>query len=673
MLRCSLSLPRPAHGIVVRPAPATGAAADASASASAEASAAGHTANASIAIRGSVQALVLLGVQSCQFRLLEGGSNGEPYAIGAALPLVDRAAPAAAPGGQQLPYDPRNARCPVYDPATDCVYFAEGTAIMRLDGGNGVSLVAGSREVWGSDDGVGADARFWDIRSLTVDGTGSLFVAEPRCIRKVALRPAPSVGSNPAGGWDGKAISRADNGGGSSCTAEASADCAVTTLPNSAPKEKTWVAVAYDASAGELLAATDRAICCLQLPPSPPCASSGEKGGGPTRSRTISTSSVTSISASTAAAGGDSVVPEPLLVAGDWSMWAQLDGNGAAARFHTVYGLLPVSHRRVFVLDNDSVRVMGPQRCVRTLANRVLPAYPHGAPYMAVLPGGCLAVCGSDTDHKLHLIGGGITPIGGPLLAGQVGSPAGARLGKLLALPQPLPWKGGEADPTDNVSSSSSSSSSSRGNFSTSSSDSSWCRNGSGIASRGRDGIGGNAAAAAATAAAAIVAVRVGPRTFLAHRSLLSLRSDYFKHLLAPDSGFAEGAATHGTPFAETELPGADPDAFELLLEHMYTGTLSVPSALLRPTAELAGQLLMPGVCSQLKQQLLEESSAASVVGDLLWAEKHSLTDLLEDLKAFFVRNRREVAEAAPGAVAELAESSPGLAAQLILQLSSAL
>ena len=93
----------------------------------------------------------------------------------------------------------------------------------------------------------------------------------------------------------------------------------------------------------------------------------------------------------------------------------------------------------------------------------------------------------------------------------------------------------------------------------------------------------------------------MGELQLAAHRAVLSDRSEYFKQLL--QGGFAEAREGAG----EVALPEADPDAFAALLCYMYTGELVVPEPLLRPTAELAGRLLMPAACGLLQGRLLAE------------------------------------------------------------------
>ncbi|KXZ45695.1 hypothetical protein GPECTOR_51g680 [Gonium pectorale] len=351
----------------------------------------------------------------------------------------------------------------------------------------------------------------------------------------------------------------------------------------------------------------------------------------------------------------------PELLAGDWWAAGQADGRGGAVRFAAIAGLAAGAGGRIYIADDGSLRRLdssvgtvltllggGSQRTWRT-------------PHLALLPSGCLAACGHARDPALHLLGGGFLPppLSPPSLVG------GWRRWQRQRQEQAAELEDGGT-----------------------------CCDvcGAGVGSRGdrrheaavaaaerlceqlQAPQGGDDHTGSGGAAAAVVTVRVGPRAFLAHRSLLALCSDYFKHLLAPDSGFAEAAAAHGSHYAQTELLDADPRAFGLLLSYMYTGTLAVPEELLRPTLELAGRLLMPDVCATLRPRLLAAGcgSPGTVAADLVWAEQHSLSDLVPELVRRFVRHRREAVAANPEAVRQLAEGSPALAAELLLAFGAA-
>ncbi|GFR53129.1 hypothetical protein Agub_g15845 [Astrephomene gubernaculifera] len=158
----------------------------------------------------------------------------------------------------------------------------------------------------------------------------------------------------------------------------------------------------------------------------------------------------------------------------------------------------------------------------------------------------------------------------------------------------------------------------------------------------------------------ATVTLRVGGRSFVAHRSLLAARSDYFRQLLA--GGFAEDGAE------EVELRDADPWVFGALLDFMYFGRLEVPDDLLRPTAELAGRLLMPAALQLLQSRLLAAATPATVVAELEWAARHNLAELVEGLKQRLLRSKAIVSlRTPPEAVRQLAESCPKVMAELFM------
>ncbi|PNW87221.1 hypothetical protein CHLRE_02g113800v5 [Chlamydomonas reinhardtii] len=104
---------------------------------------------------------------------LEGGGGLSPWRLGPQLRLTDGATRASHLVCDSTP-------CATYCAATGCVYFVEGYAILRLDGANVVTPVAGCSTECDQVDAVGRDARFGCIRAMTADGRGNL--CEP-CIR----------------------------------------------------------------------------------------------------------------------------------------------------------------------------------------------------------------------------------------------------------------------------------------------------------------------------------------------------------------------------------------------------------------------------------------------------------------------------------------------------------
>ncbi|KAG2498179.1 hypothetical protein HYH03_003934 [Edaphochlamys debaryana] len=163
------------------------------------------------------------------------------------------------------------------------------------------------------------------------------------------------------------------------------------------------------------------------------------------------------------------------------------------------------------------------------------------------------------------------------------------------------------------------------------------------------------------------VVVRVGDRAFPVQRAILEAGSEYFARLLAQGGDFADSGE------AEVALTEADPAAFAQLLSYMYgtslaisgatTQLLAMPAELLRPTAELAGRLLMGGAVAALTERLAAAATPASVLSDLAWADAHGMTDLAVRLRAFAVRKRKDLD---PGAVEEFAEGCPQQAAKLL-------
>ncbi|KAG2482620.1 hypothetical protein HYH03_018462 [Edaphochlamys debaryana] len=440
---------------------------------------------------------------------------------------------------------------PAFDPASGCLLFTahHGTAVGRLDGSGRVSRLAGCEESGMRDGGVGA-AAFLCIACLAADGRGGVWVA------------------------DGGRIRRVDT-----CTG------AVTTLTGAEAVAGWWWSVAYDAAAGELLAATGTAVCRVR---GLRAAEGGGEGGG---------------------GGGGGVVE---VLAGSWTEQGSADGSGGAARFRNVTALLPVAGGRLLIADGPDLRCLdaGGSGAVTTLLRGCFPE--RGARQLALLPSGELAA---------------VPVLGRPSTAGHGGpssSPAASRpdafimiitvqgfaprrgpstdrLLGLLAAPVEGP-DGGEMD------------------------------------SGGRSSTATATTAAASAGVSGAVAVRVGGHAFTAHRSVLAAGSDYFARLLAPGGSFADSGA------AEVALPDADPAAFAHLLSYMYGTSMRLPCTpaelldvapeLLRPAAALAGRLLMGGAVSALTERLAAAATPATVLSDLLWADAYGMTELAGRLRA---------------------------------------
>ncbi|KXZ49663.1 hypothetical protein GPECTOR_20g520 [Gonium pectorale] len=301
---------------------------------------------------------------------------------------------------------------------------------------------------------------------------------------------------------------------------------------------------------------------------------------------------------------------------------ARADGCGSDATFDDITGILCDGDGRLYIADGTALREMSsPGYHVHTLvANCVgVSARLCGNAYLAILPSGWLAV---PADSTIKMLGPGFKPL-------PLSKQGASRLGPgLPPLPVPL---------------------SEMAKYLLASPGGGGTEAGGSGSSGGHDGGPG---------ASPVLTIRVGDRAFVAHRALLADRCEFFKRLLARE-GFAESGAD------EMALPEADPDVFGLLLGWVYWGVLEVPDHLLRPTAELAGRLLMPGVCAELQERLLAAVTPATAVGDLLWAERHSMTGLVSELKGFFARRLGEVVAAAPDALDELTRESPALAAEL--------
>ncbi|KAG2493384.1 hypothetical protein HYH03_008516 [Edaphochlamys debaryana] len=440
---------------------------------------------------------------------------------------------------------------PVYDPVTQTVFFrASSTCISKLDASNRVSVVAGSGQ-HGRLDGVGAEALFQCIATLTADGCGGVWVADAARIRRLDTRSGE-----------------------------------VTTLvgaetPNG-PYSFWWRLDFDSTAAGTLRAAINTALC---------------------RVRTE---------------GSDEDRVE--LVAGSWGYAGSCDGRSTAARFDLIRALLPVSGGRLLISDGPDLRCMDAGGAVTTLLRGCFGGL--NARQMALLPSGDLGAILH--DQTVAVVSGGDWAFTVP--------PSTAATDRLLSiLAPPAAEEAGTS-----------------------------CSGGSRTA--------GHTFGSSSTAAACEgVTVRVGDRAFHAHRSVLAAGSEYFARLLAPGGGFEESGAP------EVALPDADPAAFAHLLSYMYSTSLglsgassqllAVPPELLRPTAALAGRLLMGGAVAALTERLAASTTTATVRSDLAWADAHGMTDLAERLRAFAVRKRKVVDHIA---LEEFGERCPPQAAKLL-------
>jgi sugar lactone lactonase YvrE len=86
------------------------------------------------------------------------------------------------------------------------VYIGDFLTIRKLSKNGVLSTLAGSNQVFGDTDGVGASGTFSSIRSMVADNAGNLYVAEAHSVRKVSPGGAVTTlaGSSTGGSSDGK-------------------------------------------------------------------------------------------------------------------------------------------------------------------------------------------------------------------------------------------------------------------------------------------------------------------------------------------------------------------------------------------------------------------------------------------------------------------------------------
>ncbi|KAG2485812.1 hypothetical protein HYH03_015522 [Edaphochlamys debaryana] len=306
--------------------------------------------------------------------------------------------------------------------------------------------------------------------------------------------------------------------------------------------------------------------------------------------------------------GGPDAEAGPELWVGAEDEEGTVDGQGQAARFHSICGMVADASGVLYVLDYGPVQGGKRAGAIRRVASdgtvtTVISGLPQGCREPAILPNGRLAFC-SAHPPSLTVLDLGLKlphprPPPTPKPVGPLPRTLAVDLGALL-----------DGQP-----------------------EGSWD-----------------------------VTIVVGDCRFPAHRLILSARSDYFRHRLTLDT-FADGAA------AELSLPDADPDAFELLLRYIYTGAADIPPALAPAVAVLADRLLLPLLCADAQAAVLSAVTAESVAESLLWAERlgGGFSGLLSSLKAWFLEHFEEVHEAAPGSLERLSAESPKLMVELHL------
>ncbi|PNH02453.1 ARM REPEAT PROTEIN INTERACTING WITH ABF2 [Tetrabaena socialis] len=475
---------------------------------------------------------------------------------------------------------------PVWDPFSSAVYAVEGNAVVRLSSDNTMTVVAGKVEQSGSADGPGRAACFILTAYLTSDGAGSLYVTSGSRIRKLQL----------PGGWAGQEapqlVPQAAAG-----VAPAAALAAVPSDPVGGEARDNRVAAA--AAEDEVVVST------LPLEAAGPIRGLAFDGSGSNNIGTGRGSLLFSTATALYCLPLGDPAAAPSVVVGAQGEPGTADGRGADARFTSAFGIVMDGDGCVYMadwMDNETTSVR------RVTANGVAITIVAGLEGCwgrpAILPNGCLTLCGSRRS-AVHVLGLGLKPPGCHTAPPPIGP-----------LPRTLPGDLGA------------------------------------LLGRQPDGT-------------TDVAIVVGGRTFHVHRALLSARCDYFQQRLG--GSFTDGSAQ------QLDLPDADPEAFEVVLLFVYTGTVNIPVALAAGVAELADRLLLPELCEQAVALVEASVSACTVAGLLLWAEARSpaFAELLSRLKGWYVENHEAVVREAKEEVGLLMARNPQLFLELMLELPS--
>ncbi|GLC35695.1 hypothetical protein PLESTM_000356000 [Pleodorina starrii] len=502
---------------------------------------------------GGQQALVcteqgihpLLGLHGAS--LLDGPSAN--IRLGPPLPLTERA-----PDGRATPYTwsaagDGAARAPRYAIADagavgdgSLCFLSTRDALLRLDSGGCVELVAGQPGCPGRRDGPGGSAQVQSALVMAADGTGGLFFSDGsrESVRRARLAPPPrpAAAAPPPPPPPALALS-------------------VATLPFQIPEWSLVHALSYDYAAGVLYVCTPRMIY-----------------------RAVGVG---------AAAG--TAPPGLHPVAGGEEGGSCVDGAGRAASFGSICDAVVDARGSLYVTDMEGpdgvvVRRVDPAAgwAVRTMPSTSLGDLDRAA-RLAILPGGWLCVY-EWGGNRLWLTQLGLEPsrpqAAPPLAAVAAAPPAPPPAPPaldpcLVGLAEDLsamlsdPWH--TADVTVMVGGSAFPAHSqiliARCEY---------------FRRRLLQGGGRQAHPTAAAAAAA--------------------PEDALAAVAAAAAAAAGPSAVAGPGRRELSLPDADPDAFSQLLRHLYTGATDFPELLLRPLLELANRLHLPRLVARLQLQL---------------------------------------------------------------------
>jgi len=134
------------------------------------------------------------------------------------------------------------------------------------------------------------------------------------------------------------------------------------------------------------------------------------------------------------------------------------------------------------------------------------------------------------------------------------------------------------------------------------------------------------------------VTLVVGSRSYYAHRVVLAARCEYFRLMLL--SGMREADQT------EISLPldvFTSEEVFEKLLEHIYTDTDDIPSALALDLFTAAAYFQLERLKQMCLTRVESEMSVETVCHILSVAEQHSAPRLKEEAVKFIVAHFRQV------------------------------
>ena len=131
--------------------------------------------------------------------------------------------------------------------------------------------------------------------------------------------------------------------------------------------------------------------------------------------------------------------------------------------------------------------------------------------------------------------------------------------------------------------------------------------------------------------------LKVGGRSFVAHRVVLSAASPYFQAMFT--GGLAESYAE------SVEIYGIEPDIFAVILDFIYSGKVKVEETNVQQLLPAAKMLQIEEVERKCCDFLKHELHPSNCIGVYLFADAHGCNNLASDVLEYIHRNFVEVSK----------------------------